>query len=40
LATGGAILGKIVATVLSRAYAHPLESRPRPEAAFIWERSV
>jgi formylglycine-generating enzyme required for sulfatase activity len=30
----------MVATVLSRAYDHPLELRPRPQAAFIWERSV
>jgi hypothetical protein len=33
-------LGIIVATALSRAYNHPLESWPRPQAAFIWERSV
>ena len=33
-------MGKLVATVLSRAYNHPLESRPRPQAASIWERSA
>jgi hypothetical protein len=32
-------LGKLVATVLSRAYNHPLKSRPRAQAASIWERS-
>ena len=39
-ATCGHFGGKLVATVLSRAYNHPLESRPRPQVAFIWERSA
>jgi hypothetical protein len=33
-------LGKIVAVVHSPAYEHPVESRPMPQGAFIWERSV
>src|SRR5262245_47759265 len=30
----------MIATVLSRAYDQPVESRPRPQAVFIWERSA
>ena len=37
LATCGHFLGNFVATVPSRAYTHPLESRPGPQAASIWE---
>jgi hypothetical protein len=38
--SGGDFLEIIIAIVISRTYNHALVSRPRPQAEFIWERSV